>query len=473
MDDSSNKSPSPLEDFDRRLRKRIARHEEEREQATQKVFGEAARRAEPFPDFSGMPVEKAIADYDEWVTTRIEAHRRKGPAQIPAPPEPEAPGPPVVGQIAPVRSLPEVDQVMVQDFALDRFLSGGASPPPTVYCTTMEEFVEPVTAYLGLPSPMRDGWLQAARRERPGWERANPLGRVALYIPSQGCYVNGWRLARLHDLPDPRTALTEPAAFRDAVRQVAGEKWGLGFIRRRTEYGVEREQHGLYRWDLAERLGVKVDGDTTRARQAAQLRVIASFTEAGWTRWVSDYLAQRADPSAGDTGVHTDIRLAQLWDAAEHLVRIVPLDEVVGGLLDAIRWLFLESEAGPTLIHKGVRVFQSLQEHKQADQVLMAVARMPVRTLLGRLLMGKLEARLGMLSLPYAMLIAGNLTYDLEHSPPHQIEQRATQYPRQNVDTRLAMLGFLDPVVKHNVSTMVSAARHEFELEPPPTLQWA
>lgn len=472
MNDLSNKSPSPLEDFDRRVRERIARHKAEREQTTQGLFGEAAGRDEPFPDFSGVPIEKAIAAYDEWVTTQIEAHRREGPAQIPTPPEPQVPGPPVVGQIAPVRSLPEVDQVMVKDFALDRFISGGVPIPPTVYCTTPEKFVEPVTAYLGLPSPVGDGWLEAARRERPGWERSNPLGRVALYIPSQGCYVNGWRLARLHNLPDPGAALTEPAAFRDAVRQVASEKWGLGFIGCHAEYGVERERHGLDRWNLAERLDVKMGGDAARARQAEQLRAIVSFTEAGWTRWVGDYLAQRADPSAGDLGVHTGLRLAQLWDAAEHLVRIVPFDEVIGGLLDAIRWLFLESEAGPTLIHKGVRVFQALQKHKQANQVSLAVARMPVRVLIGRLLMGKLEARLGALPLPYAVLIAGNLTYDLERSPPHKIEQRTTQYPRQNVDTRLAMLGFLDPIVKYDVSTMVSAARHEFELEPPPGLQW-
>jgi hypothetical protein len=456
-----------VSEFEDRLRRRIEEHREERAETGQELSGESTVHAQHSPDFSGMSMREAAEVYDRWVSAQIAAHRG----------ERVAPGPPPVdevpvesdlsdpAEVSRITSLDQLDRVMEDDFGLRRFLPGSESPAETIFCTTRREFLEPIRAYLGVSSAVSQHWLETPEGEAGDRAESSPLARVAVHIPKQGCYVNGCELARRHELSNPSVVLDDEAAFREAARAIGEEKWGYGFITGYTAYGREKLERGLGRWDLAARLGVEIEGDGARALQAEELRKVSCLTEEGWPLWVGEYLAWRTDTSGEGLPVRTGFRLAQLVDGIEHLIGIVPW-ELVSGLLEAVRWIFLQTEIGPTLIHKSTRRLQKLyvRDDPRACQL---------RTHIAQTLVGKLEARLGVLPLPYAMIMAGNLTYDLRHSRPEQIAERARRYPRQNLDSRVAMLSFLDPMVKYDVSTMVSAAWHEFELEPPSALQWA
>jgi hypothetical protein len=455
-------SDSRLSQFDERLRRRIEQFREKRAKTSRGLLGESPTLPERVPDFSGMPIHEAAAAYDSWMTARIRKHCGETTPERPTL-SAEDREQPVDREMSRVSSLDRLDRVMEDDFGLRRFLPDSAPRTATTLCTTRQEFLEPICDYLGTSRGVADRWLETVEREQAA-DQASPLTRTAVHITGQGCLVNGWKLARRHDLSSPSEALKDEAAFREAARSIGEEKWGCGFITRYTAYGAEKLQRGLCRWDLAARLGVEIHGDSKSRQLAERLRSVSCLTEEGWSSWVGEYLAWRSDPVGAELGVRTGFRLAQLVDGIEHVVGIVPW-ELVSGLLEAIRWIFLQTEIGPSLIHESTRRLQKLYAGDDPR-----ICRL--RSQIARMLMGKLEARLGVLPLPYAMILAGNVTYDLTKSSAGRIAERARRYPRQNLDSRVAMLSFLDPMVKYDVSTTVSAAWHEFELEPPSTLQW-
>ena len=377
-----------LDEFDNRLRRRIDAHRQHREESSRATLGESGDTHQP-PDFTGMSIYEAAEAYDSWASARITMHRgRDLTVKSPAAADKKTPEEPAAGAIKPATSLDTLDKTMVDDFGLARFLPDGGPRSGTTLCATRQEFLAPICDYLGTSQGTAGQWLNNAELETPGSSAVNPLTKIAVHIPGQGCYVNGWELARRHDLTNSSRVLDDGAAFREAARAIGEEKWGFGFVTRYTAYGAEKLERRLCRWDLAARLGVETDGETKSRQLAKQLRRVSCLAEEGWASWVGEYLAWRSDPAGEEPGVRSGFRLAQLVDGIEHLSGIVPLKELVGGLLDAVRWIFLQTEIGPTLIHESTRCLQRLYDHDDSRTCRL-------RTHIARMLIGKMEARLG------------------------------------------------------------------------------
>jgi hypothetical protein len=94
-----------------------------------------------------------------------------------------------------------------------------------------------------------------------------------------------------------------------------------------------------------------------------------------------------------------------------------------------------------------------------------------IQQMLSQAILGKVEAHLGPMLVPYAVLLAANLDFS-DQRDAEDLRKWLDADVWQNVDARLVMLTKLDSSVKHNVTTLMSTAVHELGLAPLDGMQW-
>jgi hypothetical protein len=68
---------------------------------------------------------------------------------------------------------------------------------------------------------------------------------------------------------------------------------------------------------------------------------------------------------------------------------------------------------------------------------------------------------------PFALALAGNVSYGLEGLSNSDLRMALEQNPQLRMDVRLALLGTLDGVPKNDPDALYEAARRELSLTPP------
>ena len=102
------------------------------------------------------------------------------------------------------------------------------------------------------------------------------------------------------------------------------------------------------------------------------------------------------------------------------------------------------------------------------DEKVSKLVDLPLSRIFGRLYFAWLENQIGILSTPYATLIAAHEPQlDLRGISSVQFLEYTEKDPRLNPDARLAMLSKLDARVKYNSRSMFTAAWERLKLEGP------
>ena len=481
-------------DFAQRLNRKVAAHQRERAHAARDLFGTPADELAPVPDLVAMDsFDEATQAYDEWVDRRLAVWRgdvilepelteRPGRAFVPQ-------GAGKRGRVQPIGRLEEMDDLVIDSFAFQEFLTVAIdNRAPMTACTTLESFGETLKPFLAGYEDRFAEWCAQVERA-PGREvRGNPLSRLAIHVPWQGTYINGWQMTK--GQPDALDgAMQRPATLCRAVEAVGAERWGFGFIERYSAWGQGLHQMGLDAPILTGRLGLPLVGDgSASASQAARTAALAEgamFTTTGWSLWVGEYLSRRSrsDPALDGDDCQQPFRLTQLWDALKRLFRIVPLstwtqllgipilgiDQIVHAIAEIIGLILSNSDLDTRMVIARVRRMQRLAlglEEEARQRVGFSL-----HDAFSRMLIGNIEAKLGVMPVPYAVLMAANVEFDPQ-SDADEIRSWLDSDARQNIDARLVMLSRMDSSVKHNVSTVVSAAVHGLGLRPPEGLEW-
>ena len=136
----------------------------------------------------------------------------------------------------------------------------------------------------------------------------------------------------------------------------------------------------------------------------------------------------------------------------------------VRGLVDLVKYIFLEqAEIAPKVLQQVIIQLQDLCV--QHDEKARQLVDLPLSRILGRLYFSWLENQVGIISTPYAALIAAHEPQlELGSISAAQFLEYVENDPRHNPDARLAMLSKLDARVKYNPRSMFTAAWERLKL---------
>jgi hypothetical protein len=377
--------------------------------------------------------------------------------------------------------LQRLDTIMWQSFDLSHIFPGAPlGQYPVVYCETLEEFFTPVLADADVSDSTREEVLAAYVADAQAHAEESGGGIFGVNLPGRGCYVNGWLFGFAHGT-SPRAALQDPAIFPAIMETVCHEKLGHGFIAALTAVGQEKTQLGLWRFDWARKFNLRtVDSPrSTLLRQKHNLVFEATkFTEEGWATWIEQimgWLAARhglVDRDQAPVRPEAKYTLEEVARLLDSLQKRVPREQrpTVERFAQATQLLLVNTDPkAMDALFPAIQVWQ--QEAQLFDEVFAEAFGQPTLYVLGYLLSRRLEARLGWQNLPYAVAIAGNVTYDLENISLVDLATLLSSDPRLNVDARLALLGTLQLLEGQGPAALARLAREKLNLAVPESIQ--
>lgn len=445
-----------IDDFGRKLNQQITRHQTQRTTTRSEVFGRNADfpiAPEPLPDLTGLSAEDALLAYDEWANNAV-ARQRTAFIE----------GRIVVESASYTRRqyrtlgddnpLEVVNELFEQLFDIGRIFPDVRPNTTIVPCGDSAEFIDPLIA-ANITTRQ-----QAVRIQQT---------RLAYYLPERGCFVNGQKLRDIGGGTALHVALQQHDLFDRALCAVAEELWGWGFWLTYTRTGQERLRRGKWRDDLRHRLGI-----TDTVNDVSYQHSI--LTVHGYCTWVGHILldaARRRRNQAIEPRVRFSLR--RLWEVVQKStvegVKQFAIADPLAALSAFLVTAATESRHVLHWIHRRLHKLHA-QPHQQVNRVLVGVFGRTLDELLSDHLINSVEARVGSFCVPYALLIAGHVEYNLQTTTPSELE-RLLNDPYQSIDTRWWLLSKLDKVAKYDIATVANAAREQLYLDSPERLRSA
>ncbi len=430
---------------------------------------EASRLAQDAAS-SGSDITDRIRAYDEQLTYRIQETRQALEASLAK----HGLQAPVAGQVELTTSpdLLQVDRQFLELFQIRKHIPAADIRYPTLFCETLNEFFAPLLESFDLSPMVKNNMLGAMKAEAEQTAHATQGGGVfGMNLPSQGCYLNGW-LFNYGYSGRPRDRLRDPRALPKILCTAAHERLGHGFITEFTALGAEKKALGLQSLNYARQFHLKVADTPAQALLVEKHNLVhwaSEFTEEGWATWVAEALLQ----SIWGQPRTPRYTLQSVWDAITH----TPVSTSTRARLQsAIGDLFLEPKTDWEQLHSAVLTLQGFSEKEDRvlrtalDEHLSQTLGQSAPYVFGSLLMDKLESCLGVRAVPYAVMIAASVTYDLRQISSTDLARLIAAQPRLNPDSRLAALSTLELEQVNDVRALAVAARERLSLATPAEL---
>jgi hypothetical protein len=361
--------------------------------------------------------------------------------------------------------LKELDGFFIERFDLARYYPVGALDYPTVFCETLEEFFAPFLAQADLSPQARQKELERLVSEAQAMA-ARGAGVYGVDLTGLGCYINGWIFSYVSGIP-PQEILNHPRTRNQVLETIAHEKLGHGFLVTYSALGKVATALGLAQIEVANKFGLRLaDDPISRLRQQqAQLLLRFSFLlEEGWGTWIESYFAANVLGS----GTHPKHDLQTILKAVENLPAALPeREEICQALLMALNILFFQEEPEMDALLQAVLTIDFVGF--EVDPHLRL--RQPLRYAVGELLLEKAARNLGPLCVPYAALIAGNVSFNPEQISLGDLRDLMSKDLRLNPDARLAAICSLRLQRRDQVSDLVEKAQAELSFTVPQELK--
>lgn len=440
-----------------------------------------------------MDEQDKLKDIEEKMGARVEEHRKKRKGEgrglgRPQPPLPErisGAGQGIIERyamvdMAPMHQLEEMDGLMAEDFDLSRYFPERSLSYPTIYCETLDEYFEPYVQVLDLSETWKRAEVERWKREAK--ERAELTaggGEFGVNFPGRGCYLNGWLFA-YGRAESAKAALQDRAILPFIISTAAHEKLGHGFITEFTAAGQDKKELQLWQYDIASRFGIQVVDSPQATLLHEKWGILfhtSQYAEEGWAMWVQNYvLARLQGLSAGEEQI--DFKRARreysLEDTLEALRKIefkhqdTELRKRAHWVRESVQRIFLQLDIDLETLHQAVL---TLQEYgPQLTQPIGDLLGQPAPYVVGSLMFKRLEEVLGAKCVPYALVVACNLSYNLKEISNADLARIVREDRRLNIDSRLVQLTRLELDTKDDIAALAQAAREALNLSPPPEL---
>lgn len=379
-----------------------------------------------------------------------------------------------------------VDAWAFEEFDLAR-IQAGPLTTPSVYCATFEEFFASFFAFRNLsPEEQARSVQEEARAAR---EAVAQGGGAVLGVnwPGHGCFLNGEAFARIHAKESAAEALRCPKTFPHILSTAIHEKLGHGLLTEFTTRGRELRSVHLEQHDVARQFLRRKSDDPREALLLDKWDLLLStskYAEEGFSTWMEARMVSVASQRVA-AGRPVDEPVRELSQA----VHSYPPDRVlqklrelgdpgIDSLADAIEFL---SQAGPADRQAVVALMSGRFPHtdlsendverdQALDQLSSELFGQPLHYVVGYVLVEKLERRLGARSVPFALALAGNVSYGLDTVSNSDLRRALGTNPQLRMDVRLALIGTLEGVPENDPDALFAAARRDLSLTPPPLL---
>jgi len=423
-------------------------------------------------------LDDQIAAHEQQFQADLEAIRarllrtaapEKIPDQCPSLPIPsERPDFPILadlGRASYPLQLKEMDRAFLQSFNLDQVYADRSWDDPTIYTTTLADFYLPQVNQQNISPQVQQKALYqlVVYFEKVAQETSG--GTLGYFLPGLGCFLNGWLVCFGKDV-DPENAFDHPDLAHLILNVAVHEKLGHSFLGSFCELGGVKTRLGLYQAAVAQRFGHHPADDPTFSLRLAQynlLQLTSQFLEEGWATWITGFIGSELFDTP-----RPFYTLDQLWHAIDTLP-LVSYRRHRALLLGAMQVVFGPDSAGQAALHQAIIIIvvvgAEITAHfaKHFNQDLSYVV--------GELLFTQAEGKLGPACLPYAALIAGNVTLDPTKIGLADLDVLLNEDPRLHPDARLAALSRMRLAEPNSVDELVSRAEAQLSYAIPPELK--
>ncbi|MCU0484847.1 MAG: hypothetical protein MUC85_01930 [Anaerolineales bacterium] len=405
-----------------------------------------------------------MAACDRWLASRLKRGAAARPAGVQLPVAASAVEKQV--NLARVAVLEKLDQDFARLFDLRTYFPISRLDYPTVFCETLEEFFSAILQDADLSAEARQAALEQMVGEAK--EQAKKGGTYGVNIPGRGCYLNGWLLAQNQPVT-PLQALSIPSVMQHTLMVAAHEKLGHGFLSAYSALGQAKARLGSTLIEIASQFGLRQADDpisALRRDQANLLGFTSQLVEEGWATWIESYIAA----NLLEVGQHPRHSHLMIVEAITRLPKqIEEVERIRELLMYAMHTLFLKENASMEELLDGVRIITLVGGG--LDDYFGHALGQPLRYAVGELLMAQAEANLGAGAVPYAALIAANVTIDPSQVSLADLRELFSRDPRLNADARLAALCCLKLQEPGSVRELAQQAASVYSFSIPPELR--
>jgi hypothetical protein len=422
----------------------------------------------PPPDLSQSgDFEEQMAAYNAWLDQRI-SHWRGLSSQAAsaqkAPPSLENRVHKVVdSSFDGEKALEEADDLLFRNFEFEKYPRSRAFDGVPQICDRFEDFWACVVK-----------GLELTRAEMGTLLTSPPVEVYALpsiYIPGKGCILNGETIKKQH--PDAPASDPKNTAV---LKQMIQAKWGKGFWLEYTQIGKAIQEHGLSPVLLGHECGLQLPRWKDALERLEIMEPYQALAGQGWQDWVWNYYLHHRPSGTNEPLEEEDVENVStqiLSLSVELLQRIIKTFSFgVGDLFfkvidiyDLIKFIAVQMLRFPERADEFLRNLDVVIMEKKDSRFF--VAAQWIRYRIGKQYYKVLEANLGSLCVPYALLIAYHLPSDLVLLSPAELRHAIQNQPRLNVNKRLMMLTQLDAKVGYNPHGLLIAARDRLKLDGP------
>lgn len=362
--------------------------------------------------------------------------------------------------------LKALDDAFFKEFGVDKFFPGKTLRYRTVYCETLEEFFTPIVNLLKLPQPQKKALVREMCTEAE--KNADQGGIYGANISGVGCYINGWLFSHPYGI-SPQQALKDPELLRQIMKTVVHEKLGHGFLDLYSALGKVESSLGAYTYRIAEQFGMHTADDPLTTIRQAQSEILLNsswFLQEGWATWLESYF----DANIIGNGQHP-----RHWvDALMLAILELPVDNKEGKILrekiaKSIEVVLTSQDFDASTVLQAVNLLHEVEN--LTDEHFSSRLGQPLRYVVGELIMTRIALNLGPRNVPFAALIAGNITMDPDKIALGDLRELLTDDPKLNPDARLVLLSGLTLTQKDNAYELAKLAENAIGIHVPPEIK--
>ena len=365
-------------------------------------------------------------------------------------------------------SLKEIDRIFLEKFNLDNYYPTDKLTYPTIFCETLEEFFKPFIASMNLSEQARQNEMVCLINEARQIAEEKGGGIYGVNFPGQGCYLNGWLFAQKAGI-QPSKVSSYPQIIQDVLITAAHEKLGHGFISVYSTLGELKTHLGLSIVEVASRFGLLPADDAgiqLQKRQHALLFTVSQFLEEGWATWIQNYIKEMLFESTTLPQHNMNALLNTIQELPEKTDEDKQIKE---SLTQALVLVFGEAPVSLDELQGAIKYLAFMGE--QLDDFLSKRLHQPLRYVMGELLCMQCELNLGELCVPYAVLIAANITFNPAKVSFSDLSSLLFNDPRLNPDTRLAAISRIKLAQKGKIDELTQRVNDELSLSIPPQIR--